>query len=287
MNNQHPKIKFTFEKESNNALPFLDLLISRTQCDGIRFSIYRKSTHTNRFITSDSHHSGSHQSAAFHSMIHRLINIPMDRVDYDTELAHIKNIALLNGYPESFVNKILKRHIQTKLISNLTSLEPERKQLRRISVPFYPQITNILSKTLRKHEIQLVPVSSTTLKNSICNYKDKIDDLHQSGIYIERCNDCEFIYIGQTRRRLIDRHKQHKNHTTKGSIHLSAVAQHMIVHNHSFDETNFEKLKTVNKTSLLDAYESMYIATSTNNLMNREDAPINSRLYTLIKRKKL
>lgn len=283
LNNYHPKIKFTFEKESNNSLPFLDVLISKTNDDGISFSIFRKPTSTERFITSDSHHSGSNQKAAFHSMIHRLLNIPMNEANFNNELMHIKNIAQKNGYNHHFVEKILQQHKQKINQRNITALIPieEEKILKRISVPFYPKITNPLSQTLQKHEIQLVQSSSLTLKNILCNYKDKIPEFEKAGIYEEACQNCDTIYIGQTKRKLIDRHKEHKRHTLNKQINSSAVAQHMIENNHKIDDNKFNKIRTINKNYLLDSYESFYITTSDKKLMNREEPPIQSHLYQL------
>ena len=43
LNTQHPNIKFTFEKEKDGKLAFLDVLISKTDQD-LRTSVYRKMT---------------------------------------------------------------------------------------------------------------------------------------------------------------------------------------------------------------------------------------------------
>ena len=45
LNKQHQKIRFTMEKEENNKLPFLDLLLERNNSDQLDISIYRKPTY--------------------------------------------------------------------------------------------------------------------------------------------------------------------------------------------------------------------------------------------------
>ena len=40
---KHKNIKFTYDKENNNSLPFLDILISRSE-NGFKTSIYHKPT---------------------------------------------------------------------------------------------------------------------------------------------------------------------------------------------------------------------------------------------------
>jgi hypothetical protein len=71
LNDQHCKINFTMEEESQGQLPFLDVMVKRQNGD-LAFDVYRKPTSTKRYITADSFHPQSHKNAAFHSMAHRL-----------------------------------------------------------------------------------------------------------------------------------------------------------------------------------------------------------------------
>ena len=43
LHSKHEHIKFTYEKESNNSLPFLDVLISKLE-NGFKTSVYHKPT---------------------------------------------------------------------------------------------------------------------------------------------------------------------------------------------------------------------------------------------------
>jgi hypothetical protein len=51
-----------------------------------------------------------HISAAFKSMIHRLVTTPLSPDDAATELNEIKNIAKIYGYSEEFVDHIHNKH---------------------------------------------------------------------------------------------------------------------------------------------------------------------------------
>lgn len=280
LNSLQNSIKFTFEKESERRLPFLDILISRKEDGNIVFSIYRKPTHTDRYITMDSHHSGEHKQSAFHSMVHRLLNIPMEEDDFKKEKQYIYNVANINGFDKQFINKIINKQKNKINLSQITKLESTTNPtIKYISVPFCPRITNSLRNVLKKHDIRLVTKSMSTLRNILCNYKDKVPQLHQAGIYVERCLDCQEIYIGQTRRKLEERHNEHIRAIKYNFTNKSAVAEHMLQQKHNLDCSNFAKLKTVHNSHHLNAWESLYIFKSPHALMNRDQSPIISNLF--------
>nr|XP_022912504.1 uncharacterized protein LOC111423492 [Onthophagus taurus] len=54
-NPQNPMIKFTMETETAKQLPFLDVLVTRKTVGGMELGVYRKKTHTNRYLQASSH----------------------------------------------------------------------------------------------------------------------------------------------------------------------------------------------------------------------------------------
>lgn len=109
LNNMHSHLRFTLETESNNALNFLDLTIFK-QNDKYAFKIFRKPTTTAHTIHSSSHHPHSHKLAAYNSMIHRFLSIPLEQADFNDELNTIKFIAVSNGYKSAMVDRLLSEH---------------------------------------------------------------------------------------------------------------------------------------------------------------------------------
>ena len=56
LNNQHLNIHFTIDIEEDGKLPFLDVLVSK-KVDGILgHHVYRKPTHRDRYLYTESHH---------------------------------------------------------------------------------------------------------------------------------------------------------------------------------------------------------------------------------------
>ena len=93
-----PDIQFTMEKEQNLPLPFLDVLVIRhdkTLCT----QVYRKPTHTDRYLHFDFHHP-QHQKLAVTKTLHDRANthntIPADARH---EATHALSLLQLNSFP--------------------------------------------------------------------------------------------------------------------------------------------------------------------------------------------
>ena len=56
LNSQSEHIKFTMEVEKDNQIPFLDVLITKRNEGTLGHQVYRKKTHTDRYLHADSHH---------------------------------------------------------------------------------------------------------------------------------------------------------------------------------------------------------------------------------------
>jgi hypothetical protein len=68
LNKRFESIKFTWEKEDNNCLPFLDTLVLRNN-NILEFDVYRKDTNTLRYIP-NSNHSPQQKMASLNFLVH-------------------------------------------------------------------------------------------------------------------------------------------------------------------------------------------------------------------------
>ena len=64
-------IKFTHEPEKNGQIPFLDTLITRREDGSIKLLIYRKATHTDQYLSFQSHHPLQHELAVIRKLLER------------------------------------------------------------------------------------------------------------------------------------------------------------------------------------------------------------------------
>ncbi|XP_048001637.1 uncharacterized protein LOC125238369 [Leguminivora glycinivorella] len=95
LNSIHPRTKFTYELESQHSLPFLDVkVIGRV--DGT-LTVYRKPTHTDRYLNALSHHHPHHLQSVVSSLVNRAYDL-CDPEYLKDELSHIQEVLRRNGY---------------------------------------------------------------------------------------------------------------------------------------------------------------------------------------------
>ncbi|XP_071803690.1 uncharacterized protein [Asterias amurensis] len=97
LNQQHSSIKFTMEQEHSGKLPFLDVLITRNQDGTLHHSIYRKPTHTDRYLHQRSFHHPAIKSSVKCALVQRAYTI-CDPDSLQHELQHITTSLQRNGY---------------------------------------------------------------------------------------------------------------------------------------------------------------------------------------------
>lgn len=280
LDSQCESIKFTYEKEIENSLPFLDLLLTRNGSK-IEFAVYHKPTSTNRTITSDSHCPIQHKRAAYHSMVHRLCKLPLSVNAFRNEYLHIKKVARTNGFNDSMIDDLIKKHsrkIKHSECSTFFTL-PKEEEMKRVSMSYVPQITNKIGHKFRDHNMQIVYRNNNKIANLLGSVKDKTEPLKKSGIYCISCGDCDKKYYGQTKRSIEKRFKEHSAYINKRQCTRSALAEHVWSEGHfNVSLANVKLIKQVNDNRLLNAYESYYIKNDEHS-MNKDNGNIDSALF--------
>jgi hypothetical protein len=281
INSQYTSIKFTYEKETDGKLPFLDLLIKRID-NNLKFEIYRKKTHTYRYIQMNSNHSWQHKMAAWNSMIYRLINIPMDQDAFDKELNLIKEIAIFNGYKKDMILRLVKKHKWKKQINELSSLKSEIDTVKkRSALIFIPKLSNQITKVFKKYNVEIVSSKNNNFKSLIGSTKDQLKENQKSGIYSIQCMDCDKCYVGQTRRNIGIRFKEHLRNIKNQEDEKSPLAEHVLGTNHNIN--SIKLLKQVNNSQELNVREAIEMTKNKNNLLNWDLNPLQNSLLKLLK----
>lgn len=285
----YPTIKFTAVTEKDNKLEFLDLQLIRKD-NRVEVAVYHKPTSTKRLIPSTSHCPTQHKMAAYHSMAHRISNLPLSIQNYKSEYDYMVDTAVTNGYKASDVDRIIKKHADKVRKNNLSTLFSQNKteiKTRRVRVTYAPKVTNKLKSTFRKQNMQLVYSTQNKLGTYFASTKDKTIKEEKSGIYEITCS-CSTKYFGQTRRQVLIRYNEHLSAIRLNQPSKSAVAAHALDELHlNFSPTNLKLKKVVTNATLLDAYESFYIhkhyqLNPNVKLMNTDHGNISSYLFNCV-----
>ena len=104
LNSIEPSIQFTFETETECQLAFLGVMITRNPNQSINMTVYRKLTHTNKYLKFSSHHPLAHKIAVvwtLHSRAQALTSTPVARSQKEQT---ISQALIQDGYPTSFFN---------------------------------------------------------------------------------------------------------------------------------------------------------------------------------------
>jgi len=110
-------------------------------------------------------------------------------------------------------------------------------------VLYAANISNKLFPILKKHNLDLVYSCQNNLKKFIKTGKDSLDPMHESGvIYKIDCSNCDASYVGQTKRQLRTRIKEHKSDIYKKSGPPSVISLHRLDFQHEFNWDNIKIL---------------------------------------------
>ncbi|XP_068704786.1 uncharacterized protein [Montipora foliosa] len=108
LNSIDPHILFTIEEESDQQIAFLDTLVSRKD-NTITIDVYRKATHTDRYLEFSSHHDKRHKISTAETLLHRAIKLPSTPQGKNTEINHVFDALRANNYPSFVISNILKQ----------------------------------------------------------------------------------------------------------------------------------------------------------------------------------
>ena len=107
----HFSLQFTFEKEKNDSLPFLDIHVEHTK-GSYETKVYRKPTFTGQYLRWESFTPMKRKASLVSTLVHRALKI-CSKSKLKEEINRIKEILLDNGYPEDFVlEQIFKKITQ-------------------------------------------------------------------------------------------------------------------------------------------------------------------------------
>ena len=232
LNKQHPNISFTVEEEQDNKLPYMDITVHRVG-NKLHTDVYRKPTHTGRYLNYNSNHPDEVKRSVVYSLIDRLHYItPQETRTTDTEITKIKEDLHANGYPAAFVQKTIKR--RTSKAPKPNDAQQGKSISTTATIPYIRGVSEAIRRILAPHNIRTV-MKPVSLKWSLMKgAKDSTPTEETPGVvYAIGCAECPQVYIGETARTTKQRVREHRCHTNTGHTEMSAIAKHALEQGHS------------------------------------------------------
>ena len=205
LNSLHPSLRFTFEKKSNLALPFLDVLVEKSPSKFIT-SIYWKPTFTGQYLRWNSFSPRKRKTNFILTLTHRALAIcSPERLP--SELDKIKFLLLTIGYPEhvipSFMAMKMKPfHALPKFGLKKCPVYLFLPWLDSVSTRFEKQVKSAVKECFSAVEPRVVYSTNEVLS---ATNKDVLPALQKSVVIYQFSWHCDSRYVGCTSQRLQDR----------------------------------------------------------------------------------
>ncbi|KAG4075532.1 hypothetical protein HA402_003357 [Bradysia odoriphaga] len=200
------------------------------------------------------------------------------------------DIGVVNGYKRNSIEieRIIRKHERKKELLNYSTFyglkkEPEDEEKTRVSIEYVPDITRALRPIYSANNIELVHRSGNNLRQHLGSSKDKVLEIHKSGIYQVKCQeDCDYRYIGRTVRRAKTRFGEHMADWINDDENGSAVAAHLLSHNHEITDDQLSILRPYSDKYKIDYMEAVYINKHREKPLLNKVFGITSPLLTLV-----
>ena len=295
MNQQHPNMSFTDEKEKSNQLSFLDILIFREPVGNKFFTnVYRKTSFSGVYTNFKSFMPLKYKIGLLWTLLDRFFNIVSNYKILDEQIRMTKQIFLKNSYPAEFIDQCINGYLTKKFSPPLLTVKKKEvtivlPYLGRLSL----QIVKRLQWTVAKHlsyrcNLRVIFKTQRRLRNCF-SFKDKIpESLRSHVVYKYTCKTCNEFYIGKTDRHYYVRKCEHFGRTPlrgkecKRMSQPSAIGEHLLFTNHdSCMQSDFSIIDDVKSTNdfHLRLKESLYIHRDHPKL-NGQEASTPLKLFT-------
>ncbi len=225
LNNIRSTIKFSSEREEGRSIPFLDILIERAQ-DGLVFSVYRKPTHTGRYLHRDSSHPRSVFKGVVRSLACRASSIcSSERLQ--AEKQSVVSSLKACGYSDLECRKWWR-----------TERPNDKARSPRFEgvLPYVRGVSERIKNVLKDVGVAVALRAPTTMRNLLV--RKRPEKAKAFGVvYRIPCSssDCAWSYVGESGRTVEERVKEHQRAIRDMDVGRSEIARHVLESDHHVD----------------------------------------------------
>jgi len=285
-NSFHDRLQFTLEVGIENRINFLDVSVGLD--DGrIIFDRYEKPTNTGRYINFYSQHPLSQKRSIIHGLVDRTLLLSHPKF-HGKNLTHVVNILLDNCFPLPFIFATIKTRINT-LINRTVNKTKDNDHMSQLSqkhyftIPYIRSISESFIPITKKFSHDIAFSIPNTMNKIIKRGKDKIEHMSTNDrVYKINCLNCEKSYVGQTKRQLQTRVKEHMSDITEKNGLISVISEHRLEKNHDMNWTETTILDIESSYVKRIISEMIYIKRQDNGLNKNSDTALLPDVYSPI-----
>ena len=236
LNGVEQSICFTVEVESDGKLPFLDVLLRHNPDSSVSTTVYRKPSHTDRYLDFPSHHPLAYKVAVVRTLHSRAETINSSVVGKDEETRHLRQVLTANSYPKGMIQS-------HSMVRSTRPVGQDDTQGPAITLPYVRVVSEAVRHILAPVSVRVSFRPHTILRQLLTRPKDRVPEKELSGVvYQVPCAGCPATYVGQTGRRLDQRLTEHRRAMKSGQAATSALAEHAWGAHHPVDWDNVKVL---------------------------------------------
>ena len=205
----HPSLAFTMEEEVEKSLPYLDVLVERSNNSFVT-SVYRKPTFDGQYIPWDSFCPMQRKINLISCFVHRALKI-CSASKLDEEIKTISSIFLHLGYPEFVIKRTIRITLERN--SKPRPFGPAKCPvylrlpfIGPITARFEKQLKSAVNNTFGSVRLRVVYQTKKPLSGIRKDYSP-IQEMNNT-IYYFKCH-CDSEYIGRSSQRFHRRREQH------------------------------------------------------------------------------
>ncbi|BHF83509.1 hypothetical protein SprV_0902665200 [Sparganum proliferum] len=213
------------EEEENNQLAFLDVLVCRKDCGGLKAKVFRKATNTKQVLNFNSNHPISHKRSCVRTLYRRVETHCSEPEDKIAELQYLRRVFKANDYPRNFVNRCIRKRDKRP---NSTDTKVWR------ALPYVKNVSEAVGRLLAPLGIGVAHRPEATIRRQLVKPKDPLSRQEASGVvYRIWCSCIQSNYVGETGRQIQRRMAEHAA-TVRRNDASSQVAAHPTGSGHTF-----------------------------------------------------
>jgi hypothetical protein len=218
LNSRHPNIKFTVEYEIDGKIPFLDVLVNKTEGEKFSTSIFRKNTFTGLLMNFTSFCTISYKRGLVRTLVDRAFKINSSWPGFHCDLTKLTAILKRNQFPDHLLSNSIKTYLQEKLAKPVKSSDRnvDERSVRYFKLPYVGFLSTLTHQRIRRlveshcKGIVVKLVFSSFKTGSYFSSKDRLSKYSRSGVvYKFTCAGCNASYIGETARHINTRIEEH------------------------------------------------------------------------------